>query len=139
VTAFLSDRLQQVLFRHLEADEGLVAQLTGIYDEMPEDAALPCLTMGETTMEGANLKDISGTTITFTLFILSDEPGQMQVKELMGAVDACLHRFAPMVPGARAGELTLAGAGVTRLSTENGSRYRGRMAYRVKLHEDAPA
>jgi hypothetical protein len=139
VTALLCDRLQQTVYRRLETEERLATQLAGIYDEVPEGAALPCLTMGETTMEGADLKDIAGTNITFTLFILSDEPGQMQVKELMAAVDECLNRFVPAVPGARAGELMLTNAGVTRQFTENGSRYRGRMAYRVKLYEDAQA
>ncbi len=131
--------LQQAIFQRLANDETVSALLTGIHDEVPEGAAPPYLTLGETGMEGADLKDIPATVVTFSLFILSDEPGQMQVKDLMAAVDACLGRFVPEFPGAKCGELTLAGAGVTRQVTENGSRYRGRLAYRVKLYGDPSA
>lgn len=137
MTALQADRLQMAVFKRLQQDETLSALLSGIHDEVPEGVALPYLTMGETTAEDSALKDLRGSSITFSLFIVSEEPGQMQVKELMAAVDSCLNRWQPELANADAGEMVLTSAGVVRQFSENGSRYRGRMSYRVKIFEMA--
>lgn len=136
MTAFLAAPLQQAIFNQLERDETLGGLLRGIHDAVPEGAELPYLMMGEASAEGAALKDVEATAVTVVLFVLSDEPSQMQAKELMAAVDDCVNRFCPHVPGARCGEMSLQSAAVVRQVSESGSRYRGRLTYRVKLYED---
>ena len=137
MTMLLGDRLQQAIFERLRADTALAALLTGVYDEVPEGTARPYLTVGDTTFEDASTKDRAATTITFTLFVWTDETGQMQAKELMAAVDDCLSRFVPHVPGAEAGELVLTAAATTRQTEGARAQAQARMSYRVKLYEEA--
>ncbi len=99
---------------------------------------MPYLAMGETSVSPAGLKDIAGGTVTFTLFVWSDGGGQLECKELMTAVDCLLARHQPMLPGCHAGEITLTAAAVTRQYSENGSRYRGRLVFRVPIYEADP-
>ncbi|WP_262689786.1 DUF3168 domain-containing protein [Kordiimonas aestuarii] len=139
MTAFYCHRLQEVVFAQLMADEELSARLSGLYDEVPLGASMPYLAMGETNISPAGLKDRQGNVVTFALWVWSDGDGQLECKDLLAAVDRLLSRHKPTVPGCHAGEIILTGAAVTRQYAENGSRYRGRLAYKVQLYEEDAA
>ena len=139
MTAFASPRLQEAVFKRLGDDESLKARLGGIYDEVPHGVALPYIVMGDTNMTADNLKDVQGRTVTFTLLVWSEEPSQLECKELMAEVDRLLARHQPVVPGCHAGDISLTGAAVTRQAGDGGVRYRGRLTYRVQLYEEDAA
>ena len=136
MTAMASHRLQEAVFEVLSKDETLAAQVAGIYDEPPADAPFPYLAMGDTNVTIQDLKDRDGAQITFDVTLWSDEPSQMQVKELMAHTDAALHHTDLPLVGFDLVYLRLVSAGVVRQWNEQGSLYRGRLSYSALVYAD---
>jgi len=90
MTISASAPLQEAIYAALMADEVLVSALAGIYDQAPADTVYPFLALGETSVTPGNLKDTEGARIEFDVLIYSDEPSQMQVKELMATTERTL-------------------------------------------------
>ena len=127
-------KLQEAVFAALTADAGLGLLLTGFYDEAPADARYPYLAMGETNLRDNRLKDTAGATISFDVMIWSAEASQMQVKELMAAVDDSLSAADITLVGHDLITLRLVSASTVRQWSEAGSLYRGRLSYRAVLY-----
>ena len=135
MTAMASHRLQEAVFAALTEDETLSALLSGIYDEVPVAAKYPYVAMGDTNIRPADLKDINGAQISFDLTIWSNEPSQMQVKELLAATDQVIDKAALQLIGYDLVRLRLQNAGVVRQWSEHGSLYRGRLTYSALVYE----
>ena len=134
MTVSAAAKLQEAVFAALSADAGLGFMLTGLYDEAPSEAKYPYLAMGETNLRDARLKDTGGATITFDLMIWSAEASQMQVKELMAAVDASLEAADISLVGHDLITLRLVSASTVRQWSEAGSLYRGRLSYSALVY-----
>lgn len=134
MTALASHKLQEAVFSALSGDETITEQLAGIYDEPPADARYPYLAMGDTNITVQDLKDRDGAQINFDITLWSDEPSQMQVKELMAHTDAVLHDTDLSLNGFDIVYLRLSSAGVIRQWNEQGSLYRGRLSYSALVY-----
>ncbi len=134
MTAMASHRLQEAVYTALAADDNLSALLRGVYDEPPVGAAYPYAALGDTNISVNDLKDRDGAQVNFEVTVWSNEPSQMQVKELMAEVDRVLHRADIPLVGFDLVYLRLASAGVVRQWNENGSLYRGRLSYSALIY-----
>lgn len=134
MTAMAFHQVQEAVFAALATDEALKTVLTGLYDEAPEGARYPYLTMGDTSASANGLKDRAGAQISFSVALWSNEPGQMQVKELMEQADRVLHRGGFSVPGYELVRLDLDSASVNRQWVEEGSLYKGTLSYSVQVY-----
>jgi len=127
-------KLQEAIFNILKTDENLSLVLAGVYDEAPAEARYPYLAMGETSFRNDSLKDISGATVSFDLMVWSNEASQMQVKELMAAVEESLNGAAISLVGHDLVTLRLVSASTIRQWSEAGSLYRGRLGYSALIY-----
>lgn len=75
--------LQKALFQRLSTDTALSARITGVYDEVPEDATVPYVTLGEDTAIPWDTKDMDGQEVTTTLHCWSQYPGKKEAKEIL--------------------------------------------------------
>lgn len=129
MTAFVGHKLQEAVFSLLSADTTLGLKLTGIYDQPPQNTRPPYISMGDTSVQPAEMKDRAGNRISFDIMIWSGEPSQMEAKELMADVNAVLHQSKPPIDGFDLVDMRLVSANVVRQFTEAGGLYRGRMNY----------
>lgn len=127
--------LQEAVFAALKNDGVLNALFSGVYDEAPAGSAYPYVAMGETNAREGGVKATSGAEISFDLLVWSDEPSQMQVKELMAAVETSLEEADLSLPGFDLITLRLTSATVVKQWNEAGSLYRGRMGYSAVVYE----
>lgn len=134
MTGLVTHKLQEAVYAALAADEALSLRLSGVYDQPVTGASYPYLMMGDTNMAQNSVKDIEGVRISFDILLWSDEPSQMEVKELMALADAVLHENDLSVVGADLVQLRLQNAGVMRQFNEQGSLYRGRLSYSATLY-----
>jgi len=134
MTAMAFHQVQEAVFSALIADTALQERLTGIYDEAPSEARYPYLTMGDTNASTNDLKDITGAQISFNIALWSNEPSQMQVKELMEHTDKILHRSKLIIVGYDLLTLQLQTASVTRQWIEEGSLYKGILSYTAQVY-----
>jgi hypothetical protein len=108
--------------------------LTGVFDEAPVGAAYPYVSMGETALTAGDLKDTTGASTRFDLYVYSDEASQMQVKELMASVEKAVDTADISLPGFDLVTMRLVSANVTRQWSEAGSLYRGRLSYGALIY-----
>lgn len=128
--------LQRAVYKALAEDETLSAHLTGVYDEAPVETPYPYLAMGQTSLTGSELKDSRGGTVEFDLDVYSDEPTQMQVKELAIIVETALDSADIELQDHSLVSLRLTRTAFTRLWDEAGSLYRARMGYSALIYQN---
>lgn len=136
MTAMASHQLQEAVFAALSEDDSLQANLTGVYDEAPLEASYPYVAMGDTNLRPSDVKDRDGAQISFDITVWSNEPSQMQVKELMETVNGVLDKADLPLVGHSLITLRLQNAGVVRQWNEEGSLYRGRLTYSALVFAD---
>lgn len=134
MTAFIGHKLQEAVFALLSADTTLGLKLTGIYDQPPQNAQHPYISFSDTTLQPADLKDRQGTRVNFDIAVWSDEPSQMEAKELMADVNTLLHHSKPVLDGFDLVEVRLINANVVRQFNEAGGLYRGRLTYSALIY-----
>jgi hypothetical protein len=85
--------LQQAIFARLTADAPLIALLGGarVYDDVPQAAAFPYLTFGQSTARDWSTGSDDGNEHILTLHVWSQANGKRQAHEIMGAVRTALH------------------------------------------------
>ena len=76
--------IQQALYTRLTSDAGLMADVTGVYDHVPEGAAFPYVVLGEATATPQGALDRYGRRSTVTLHVWSAYHGW---SEALGIVD----------------------------------------------------
>jgi hypothetical protein len=85
--------LQQAIFATLTADTPLVTLLGGarVYDDVPQGAAFPYLTFGQSTARDWSTGSDDGNEHILTLHVWSQANGKRQANEIMGAIRTALH------------------------------------------------
>lgn len=134
MTAFISHKLQEAVFALLSADTTLGLRVTGVYDQPPKNAQYPYVSMGDTAIQTADLKDRAGTRVSFDIVVWSKESSQMETKELMADVDTVLHQSSPQVSGFDLLNIRLLSANVVRQYSDIGGLYRGRLNYSALVY-----
>ncbi len=135
MTALASHKIQEAAFVLLKDDATLGLKLSGVYDQPPEAAVWPYLSMGETSITAADLKDRRGNRLDFEITVWSNQQSQMEVKELMADVDRVLSGVSIQAVGLDTLPVRLLNANVVRQYSQTGSLYRGRLSYSVKYFD----
>lgn len=92
--------LQKAVFAALSGDATLASLLGGarIYDEVPRGAALPYVTLGETSLRDWSTGSEEGHEHILTLSVWSRANGEREVHQILARIDAVLHDAA-LAPG----------------------------------------
>ncbi|WP_262694481.1 DUF3168 domain-containing protein [Kordiimonas aquimaris] len=135
MTSLVAHTLQEVVFAALTSDITLSQRVHGIYDQPITDAAFPYVAMGETSIAPGLVKDRVGARITFEIIVWSNEPSQMEAKELMAIVDNVFVGGELETLAFDLLQIRLQNASVVRQFNEEGSLYRGRMSYTAQVYE----
>lgn len=94
--------VQDAVYDLLVANAGMQAVLGNpprIYDYVPQNAAFPYLTLGDTRAENFDTKDGVGINQLITLHAWSRYRGQKEMKDILKAVNLALHRSSMTVSG----------------------------------------
>jgi hypothetical protein len=85
--------LQQAVFAALAADARLTALIGPgrIWDDVPQGAALPYVTLGPVTTEDWSTGTEHGTEHLLAVHVWSGARGKKQAHEVLGAIQAALH------------------------------------------------
>ena len=85
--------LQQSVFATLSADTQITALLgpSRIFDDVPQKAAFPYLTLGQSSVRDWSTATESGDEHLLTLHVWSRADGRRQTHEIMGAIKSALH------------------------------------------------
>ncbi len=93
---------QDAVYDTLQANAGVQAVLgnpTRVYDHVPTNAVFPYLTLGETSVTAYDVKEGTGMDAVMTLHVWSRYRGHKEVKDILKAVHAALHRATFSVAG----------------------------------------
>ncbi|MBO2530969.1 MAG: DUF3168 domain-containing protein [Thermobifida sp.] len=90
--------LQQAVYQRLIADPDLTA-MCGVYDEVPEPAPYPHVSVGEVVEEPDDTHDNQGLSVAFVLHIWSKYRGFGEVGRVLAHLDRLLDRQPLAVPG----------------------------------------
>ncbi|WP_435107352.1 DUF3168 domain-containing protein [Nocardiopsis synnemataformans] len=90
--------LQQAIYQRLVADPDLTA-MCGVYDEAPEPAPYPHITVGEVIEEPMDTHDAQGLDVGFILHIWSKYRGYAEAARILAHVDRLLDRQPLAVAG----------------------------------------
>ncbi|MGP3686532.1 DUF3168 domain-containing protein [Streptomyces sp. IBSNAI002] len=93
--------LQRAVYARLTADAPLTALVSGVYDEVPEDATFPYLTIGSITEQVDDAHNQRGLAADVTLDIWSRYRGWAEAAHVLAAADAVLDRQPLAVDGFR--------------------------------------
>ena len=91
--------VQNALVAALQADAVLTVAVSGIYDSVPVDAALPYVTLGGDIASYAGSKTGSGREHRVMISVWDEEPGVARAKLLLARVEAVV----PLVGGVHDG------------------------------------
>lgn len=91
--------LQQAVYTALTGDVTLMAMVTGVHDHVPQGAAFPYITIGESTAIGWSVVGVSGIETTLVLHVWSRKRGHKEVKQILAEIHRVLHDAALTVPG----------------------------------------
>lgn len=85
--------LQQAVYAALAADPALIAALGGarIYDRVPGDAELPCVTLGEDMVTDWSAGSVTGLEHRLRFHVWAREGGRKTVRAVAAAIHAVLH------------------------------------------------
>jgi hypothetical protein len=85
--------LQQSVFSKLTSDATLVGLLGAahVYDDVPQGAAFPYLTFGQSLVRDWSTGTEDGSEHVVTLHVWSQAKGKREAHEIMGAVRVALH------------------------------------------------
>ena len=72
--------LQQALFAALDSDSQLKAQVTGIFDHVPQDQPLPYVVIGDDVTSDWSAKDFTGTEHRLAIHVWARGPGRRQAR-----------------------------------------------------------
>lgn len=85
--------LQRSIYQTLSTDTGLTTLLGGprVYDDVPQDANLPFLTLGQSTSRDWSTGTEDGEEHIVTLHVWSEAGGKKEAQEIIGKVRELLH------------------------------------------------
>ncbi|WP_432118481.1 DUF3168 domain-containing protein [Streptomyces sp. bgisy032] len=91
--------LQAAVLQRLKASPALTALVSGVFDEVPEPAPYPYVSIGSITETADDAHDRQGLDCLVTLHVWSDAPGPAQAYDIFAALDAALDRQPLAVAG----------------------------------------
>lgn len=99
----VSFELQKAMFETLTANSALTALLGGsrIYNDVPRGAALPYVTIGESTLRDWSTGSEDGHEHLLTVLVWSRANGEREVHQILTSVEAALDDAPLTVAGAR--------------------------------------
>ncbi|MFD3573847.1 DUF3168 domain-containing protein [Streptomyces sp. NPDC058644] len=84
--------LQSAIYARLTASAPLMALVSGVYDEVPENAAFPYVSFGSITETLDDAHDRQGLEAMVVIHVWSKAPGMGEAYDVFAAVDAALDR-----------------------------------------------
>ncbi|MBX3495916.1 MAG: DUF3168 domain-containing protein [Parvibaculum sp.] len=128
--------LQKAVHAALAADAALAALVAArIYDNPPDDVALPYLTLGESEMRDWSVGEGAGAEHRLSLHAFARGGGRTQAKAILGAVRAALHDAALTLEGHALVNLRFLDAETRR--EPDGTTWRGTIRFRAVTEESA--
>jgi hypothetical protein len=91
--------LQRAVFQKLTGTPALMALVTGVFDEVPDNQAFPYVSIGSTIETPDDTHDAQGLEASITLHVWSKYPGIREAADIFAALDAALDRQPLTVPG----------------------------------------
>ncbi len=91
--------LQQALYARIQSAMGPFSA-TGVYDHVPQGAALPYIVIGDDLATPADTDDSCDSEHAVTIHTWSASRGQRETKEIQQAIYAALHREPMLIAGA---------------------------------------
>jgi Protein of unknown function (DUF3168) len=123
--------LQQALHAVLESDAALKAEVTGIFDHVPQDQPLPYVVIGDDVTSDWSAKDFNGTEHRLAIHVWAHGPGRKQARQL-GALIAGRLATTPLQP-AGFQLVSLRFLQTLVLVEEDGLTHHGVTEYRARL------
>ena len=90
MTTLSAQSLWQAIYDKLTGDNSLMAEISGIFDPVPEGQELPYLTIGEGSIRDWSAKDFNGQEHLLDIHVWSGSRGGGQVRTLSDQVVALL-------------------------------------------------
>lgn len=122
--------LQQAVHAALVADPDVAASVGArVYDDVPQDAAFPYITLGEASVRDWSTGSDTGAEHRLTLHVWSRAQGRKEIKEISGVVSDALDEAALTVTGTRLVNLRFVSADMLR--DADGETYHGILRFRA--------
>ncbi len=83
--------LQVAIYSALTGDSGLMAAVSGVYDDVPQDASFPYVEMGESVAADWDSDTHNGQDHLFTVHTWSQAEGRKECKTIQALIYAILH------------------------------------------------
>ncbi len=99
MSADSSWELQQAIYTALTGDAPLMGMVQGVYDHVPQGAAFPYVTVGESSVRAWRAVGLDGVETTLILHVWSRERGRKQAKQIMAEIPRILDDADLTVPG----------------------------------------
>lgn len=126
--------LQKAIHARLAGDAALAALVAArIYDNPPDDAGFPYLTLGENEMRDWSTGEGAGAEHLLSLHAFSRRGGRREAKEILAAVGAVLHDAALTLDGHALVNLRLRDSETRR--EPDGRTWRGTIRFRAVTEE----
>ncbi len=123
--------LQKAVYQKLTGDAPLMALISAVYDQAPQDISYPYMTIGEALLRDWSTTTTTGAACSLIVRVFSREGGRKQAATIMERVHALLHRGSLAVTG-HSTVLSRFEFAETRLE-DDGATYQGIMRFRVLL------
>ena len=92
--------LQEAIFSRLNGDSTLGDLITGVFDGVPDDTALPVVVIGPSTTSDDGSKTLDARDYIFNVDVFSDYRGMKEAKNILQRVYTLLHEVDVSVSGA---------------------------------------
>jgi len=92
--------LQEAIFSRLNGDSTLGDLITGVFDGVPDDTALPVVVIGPSTTSDDGSKTLDARDYIFNVDVFSDYRGMKETKNILQRVYTLLHEVDVSVSGA---------------------------------------
>lgn len=92
--------LQEALYSRLNGDSTLGGLITGVYDAVPDDTALPIVVIGPASTSDDGSKTLDARDYIFNVDVWSDYRGMKETKNISQRVYTLLHEHDLSVSGA---------------------------------------
>ena len=125
--------LQKAIYAALTGDGALMAMITGVHDHVPQEAAFPYVTIGESTAVDWRTVGHDGMELTLVLHAWSRERGHREVKQILAECHRILNDAKLTVPGHVLVWLHFEFA--QTIADNDGATYHGIARYNAITHE----
>ena len=123
--------LQEAIYQALTNDATLAAQITGVFDRVPQGTAFPYVTIGEFAGSDLSTKTTSGMRYELTTRVWSRQGGRAEAASIMERIHTLLHNAPLTVTGQTLVSMRFWGSAI--ILQNDGWTYQGIMKFRAVL------